>query len=154
MIRRPPRSTLFPYTTLFRSWWVADLRELRPQAAAWGLFRAWDGPRTTRTSGGIDDFVLIRARPWEELLASLSAKARNNARRTLRRLERDGVRYEPAGPGDDAERAARRLVALHRELFRDRRIEAEVLTPRHEAFVAAAARRTTARGIGRISEFR
>src|SRR2546422_6303729 len=21
MIRRPPRSTLFPYTTLFRSWW-------------------------------------------------------------------------------------------------------------------------------------
>src|SRR5256886_10930493 len=26
MIRRPPRSTLFPYTTLFRSecWWIAD----------------------------------------------------------------------------------------------------------------------------------
>src|SRR5438552_10059452 len=23
MIRRPPRSTLFPYTTLFRSYWVA-----------------------------------------------------------------------------------------------------------------------------------
>src|SRR6266581_8333792 len=22
MIRRPPRSTLFPYTTLFRSWWT------------------------------------------------------------------------------------------------------------------------------------
>src|SRR2546426_8525065 len=28
MIRRPPRSTLFPYTTLFRS----RYRELRPQA--------------------------------------------------------------------------------------------------------------------------
>src|SRR5260370_31552385 len=28
MIRRPPRSTLFPYTTLFRS--VGDLRALRP----------------------------------------------------------------------------------------------------------------------------
>src|SRR3712207_7252304 len=26
MIRRPPRSTLFPYTTLFRSEHVADLR--------------------------------------------------------------------------------------------------------------------------------
>src|SRR3989440_2885390 len=25
MIRRPPRSTLFPYTTLFRSWIPADL---------------------------------------------------------------------------------------------------------------------------------
>src|SRR5258708_15836438 len=27
MIRRPPRSTLFPYTTLFRSYWVAVLVE-------------------------------------------------------------------------------------------------------------------------------
>src|SRR3712207_7803216 len=26
MIRRPPRSTLFPYTTLFRSWTPAPLR--------------------------------------------------------------------------------------------------------------------------------
>src|SRR2546422_5325589 len=25
MIRRPPRSTLFPYTTLFRSWCVAEV---------------------------------------------------------------------------------------------------------------------------------
>src|SRR5256885_3749795 len=25
MIRRPPRSTLFPYTTLFRSGWVGDI---------------------------------------------------------------------------------------------------------------------------------
>src|SRR3712207_8729929 len=25
MIRRPPRSTLFPYTTLFRSWWPVVL---------------------------------------------------------------------------------------------------------------------------------
>src|SRR2546427_6049379 len=24
MIRRPPRSTLFPYTTLFRSWMIED----------------------------------------------------------------------------------------------------------------------------------
>src|SRR5207244_6608939 len=27
MIRRPPRSTLFPYTTLFRSRWTASARE-------------------------------------------------------------------------------------------------------------------------------
>src|SRR3712207_8805936 len=33
MIRRPPRSTLFPYTTLFRS----RGRLLRPQAQALGL---------------------------------------------------------------------------------------------------------------------
>src|SRR3712207_8202674 len=31
MIRRPPRSTLFPYTTLFRS--AHALRALRPRAA-------------------------------------------------------------------------------------------------------------------------
>src|SRR5688572_31118916 len=31
MIRRPPRSTLFPYTTLFRSWWqrAPPVRRLR-----------------------------------------------------------------------------------------------------------------------------
>src|SRR2546429_4112821 len=28
MIRRPPRSTLFPYTTLFRSWWTRAARSL------------------------------------------------------------------------------------------------------------------------------
>src|SRR3712207_8180089 len=36
MIRRPPRSTLFPYTTLFRSW-----RLLPPFAAS----LAWGHPR-------------------------------------------------------------------------------------------------------------
>src|SRR6266699_6285922 len=29
MIRRPPRSTLFPYTTLFRSWRLAHLSHRR-----------------------------------------------------------------------------------------------------------------------------
>src|SRR5690242_21600260 len=32
MIRRPPRSTLFPYTTLFRSWRARSLRN-RPHVA-------------------------------------------------------------------------------------------------------------------------
>src|SRR5580658_10913000 len=36
MIRRPPRSTLFPYTTLFRSW-------VAPSAAC----RRWSGPSFT-----------------------------------------------------------------------------------------------------------
>jgi hypothetical protein len=131
-------------------WWVADLRQLLPQAAVWGLFQVWDGPRI---SLHITGNLFTRASSWEELLTSLSAKARKSVRSTLRRLEKDGVRYEPAGPGDDAERAARRLVALHRELWQGRRIEPERSTPRYEAFMVAAARRTTARGIGRISEF-
>src|SRR2546422_7721725 len=49
MIRRPPRSTLFPYTTLFRSFVVGEARRhaaatparrrfFRHRPAAWGLF--------------------------------------------------------------------------------------------------------------------
>src|SRR3989449_3509408 len=34
MIRRPPRSTLFPYTTLFRSVWRQLGREIEVDAAA------------------------------------------------------------------------------------------------------------------------
>src|SRR2546426_8791698 len=33
MIRRPPRSTLFPYTTLFRSW--SGARSLEPALDVW-----------------------------------------------------------------------------------------------------------------------
>src|SRR2546425_6927412 len=41
MIRRPPRSTLFPYTTLFRSTRASELRVADPQFAA-------DAPRVSR----------------------------------------------------------------------------------------------------------
>jgi CelD/BcsL family acetyltransferase involved in cellulose biosynthesis len=131
-------------------WRVADLRELRPEAASWEIFRMWDGPRT---SVPITDYVLIRANSWEELLASLSARARKSARRTLRRAKEDGLRCEPVRP-EDAQQAARRLVALHRELWWGRRIAPEHLTPRYEAFIEAASKRMTARGVGRISELR
>src|SRR5580704_17307160 len=36
LIRRPPRSTLFPYTTFFRSWWGS-----RGGERAFGLLRRW-----------------------------------------------------------------------------------------------------------------
>src|SRR5260221_8479293 len=38
MIRRPPRSTLFPYTTLFRS-----LEKLAAQTGETASFSVWDG---------------------------------------------------------------------------------------------------------------
>src|SRR2546430_11983473 len=43
MIRRPPRSTLFPYTTLFRSWleWQAVPSE-NPQIYALGVKEIWE----------------------------------------------------------------------------------------------------------------
>src|SRR5256885_5368146 len=38
MIRRPPRSTLFPYTTLFRSEWSGDAQQLLgPVDAPWSV---------------------------------------------------------------------------------------------------------------------
>src|SRR5260370_23659139 len=42
MIRRPPRSTLFPYTTLFRSWsWGRRLRRcMLPAGQGWPIV-AW-----------------------------------------------------------------------------------------------------------------
>jgi hypothetical protein len=131
-------------------WRVADLQELTPEAAAWGLFRHWEGPKVSLP---ITDYVIIRAGSWEELLSSVSRNLRSIARRTLRRAEEDGLRCEPAGT-KDAERAARTLVNLHRDLLQERRIDPEDLTPRFEAFMQTAARRMTARRIGRISEFR
>src|SRR3712207_8752814 len=43
MIRRPPRSTLFPYTTLFRSALAKDFRHIDPTEARILLVEA--GPR-------------------------------------------------------------------------------------------------------------
>src|SRR3712207_8781349 len=36
MIRRPPRSTLFPYTTLFRSFWMATKQAAAAERASAG----------------------------------------------------------------------------------------------------------------------
>src|SRR5260221_8107741 len=41
MIRRPPRSTLFPYTTLFRSSRQLDGRESKASGPKSRLFEAW-----------------------------------------------------------------------------------------------------------------
>src|SRR2546430_5617356 len=55
MIRRPPRSTLFPYTTLFRSA-VAPERELP------GLLRELDADRARRRGHGLR-FAVARTHP-------------------------------------------------------------------------------------------
>src|SRR3989475_7389425 len=56
MIRRPPRSTLFPYTTLFRSCviWPAMLlaAELPPPRAVWAHgYVQWSGAKMSKTAG-------------------------------------------------------------------------------------------------------
>src|SRR3712207_4045031 len=61
MIRRPPRSTLFPYTTLFRSGSKKDLvdrfEEVLTRATARRL-RA-DVPVVSYLSGGVDSSVVV-----------------------------------------------------------------------------------------------
>src|SRR2546429_9956263 len=58
MIRRPPRSTLFPYTTLFRSSWLGRSSELRrrgcnPVGGNLGGRLLANAPRhTSRSHGG------------------------------------------------------------------------------------------------------
>src|SRR3712207_8024552 len=68
MIRRPPRSTLFPYTTLFRS--RRRDRDLHRGAgrAAGGGARAGDGARRRRARGA-------RRRPARVLVAAGDRKS-------------------------------------------------------------------------------
>src|SRR5256885_7318982 len=47
MIRRPPRSTLFPYTTLFRSVWQALQSLADAQALPWRFVPQHDLPEGT-----------------------------------------------------------------------------------------------------------
>src|SRR3712207_8299624 len=60
MIRRPPRSTLFPYTTLFRSW--------KDRGLAWGcampryFLHLWDGDQFEEDQEGAELPDLASAR--------------------------------------------------------------------------------------------
>src|SRR3712207_8112417 len=58
MIRRPPRSTLFPYTTLFRSvkfhgMYLQDDRDLRPERTKKKLEKAYSFMIRLRIPGGV-----------------------------------------------------------------------------------------------------
>src|SRR2546426_8442814 len=57
MIRRPPRSTLFPYTTLFRSLVIAELGLERFLEA--DGFRGDDVHQRTALDAGEDDFIEV-----------------------------------------------------------------------------------------------
>src|SRR3712207_9020900 len=72
MIRRPPRSTLFPYTTLFRSK-VKDLH-------AWIFDRDWEVKKIGRLAERVrkrnEDLVVRRVdmRRWDEELARVRSE--------------------------------------------------------------------------------
>lgn len=132
------------------SWHVADLQEVRPEAVVWRILREWPGHHTHAWQSGCP---VIDVKPWEEMLVPLSKNLRSTVRRAIRRAERDGVICELAGV-EDVERAARRCVELHREMWQGRDIAPEHLTEKFESHIVAAASRMTVRGLGGISEFR
>ncbi len=132
------------------SWQVADLHQLRPEAAAWGLLEHWGGLQLHMWQSNCP---VIDAKPWDELLASIKKGLRSSARQTLRRAREDGLRCELAGV-EDAQAAARRLVAVSRQQWQSRwqETDPEHWTRRFEAHLEVAGRRMTARGLGAISE--
>src|SRR3712207_2857373 len=106
MIRRPPRSTLFPYTTLFRS--SVDLAHLQATVA---LYR---GPFA-------DGFVLADAPVFDEWLAGERAAWE---RRYLQALAALGEHAASAGAYDIAIDSAQRFLltdpfaeSIHRRLI-------------------------------------
>jgi len=132
------------------SWRVADLQELRPEAAAWDILERWSG---YKTSVWQSNCPIIDVKPWEELLSSLSKNRRSTVRRTLRDAQSDGLSRELVGL-DESEQSGRKLVALHRIAWQGRGIGPEHLTRRFEDHIATTARRMTARDLGGVSEFR
>src|SRR3712207_8196448 len=71
MIRRPPRSTLFPYTTLFRS---DDLTGEHAPMGALGQRHAGGGLLTVAAGGGV---VAVVAKPDERLAAVVGNQKRD-----------------------------------------------------------------------------
>src|SRR5256885_670253 len=78
MIRRPPRSTLFPYTTLFRSDINSRLLEMEN-------IRQWEHNPDQYSSGITNSIFLIMARnfaPAEQRLKSVIARERQDRKST------------------------------------------------------------------------
>src|SRR3712207_6975906 len=68
MIRRPPRSTLFPYTTLFRSGWV-DSSDWTSQAPVSG-----EQAPDVAPAGAASDQTTTRSRRSEEHTSELQSR--------------------------------------------------------------------------------
>src|SRR5688572_32522898 len=92
MIRRPPRSTLFPYTTLFRS---AVEKEIQPVCG----FERWrNADLDIDLAAGIDDALIVRrpGRRSEEHTSELQSQSNLVCRLLLEKKKRTDKPYEPA----------------------------------------------------------
>src|SRR3712207_7549501 len=78
MIRRPPRSTLFPYTTLFRSAWVGNLHDAFEMAGA-------DHKLAVHRRDPGEDLLVIQARISDKAQAVVRKDRAGQAQRPLDR---------------------------------------------------------------------
>src|SRR2546430_14283719 len=104
MIRRPPRSTLFPYTTLFRSRDGAGeaTPDVAEQLALEQLGR--DGSHVDRDERRTGAGTRAVGRPREQLLASSGlARYQNRQRRACRLLQIPEARQNFRTTGDDSD---------------------------------------------------
>src|SRR3712207_8864043 len=87
MIRRPPRSTLFPYTTLFRSWWRRWMAESEAKARTRPapLHRGYDWRRIAslvHVSRAMDKLEEERLVPERKVLYQFSARGHRSEEHT------------------------------------------------------------------------
>src|SRR2546430_11402779 len=79
MIRRPPRSTLFPYTTLFRSaitvGATADWSSTVPQYGAQGPFLAWFSSRGPTLDNRVKPDIIAPGVRSEEHTSELQSQS-------------------------------------------------------------------------------
>src|SRR5688572_31344322 len=89
MIPRPPRSTLFPYTTLFRSWdkLFPELKRMRGRAAALAWFLERAAPMVEQAKVSAEDRALVASgKVATNRLAGLVADKMGNEDRKSTRL--------------------------------------------------------------------
>src|SRR5690606_41325620 len=75
--RRPPTSTLFPYTTLFRSPGLRAVHEVRPRRRLLGVLRE---SRQARARAGLGHHVPVLRRPGREPGAAVRRGVRSAPR--------------------------------------------------------------------------
>src|SRR2546422_11545649 len=89
MIRRPPRSTLFPYTTLFRSRLIVELRIVRGHEVRQHQRRhaggGGDAPHVLHRRVAVDDVLLERS---EEHTSELQSRLHLVCRLLLEKKKR------------------------------------------------------------------
>src|SRR5256885_15396250 len=71
MIRRPPRSTLFPYTTLFRSVWFGGLMQIINNVTMLSIILTGAALIREREHGTVEHLLVMPVTPTEIMLAKI-----------------------------------------------------------------------------------